>query len=100
MRKSFRAFGFKLPGGRCLIIIGTEGAVGVVRQWASFGLMRGSQQGAVGHWCVVYVACSSSAFGLSRSHLRAKPFNLSDVCAITLAAARARRLSSSVSIIN
>ena len=28
---------------------------------------------AVGHWCVVYVACSSSAFGLSRSHLRAKP---------------------------
>jgi hypothetical protein len=25
MRKSFRPFGFKLPGGRCLIIIGTEG---------------------------------------------------------------------------
>ena len=26
MRRSFRACGFKLPGGSCLIVVGTEGA--------------------------------------------------------------------------
>jgi len=38
MKESFRAIECKLPGGRCLIFIGTEGAAGRYQSGMAIGI--------------------------------------------------------------